>query len=86
MKSRVAVDKAGRVVIPKPIRDKLRLGPGDELQIEGEPEHITLRPVRTQAALAKEYGIWVYQGQPSDVSIPELIERERERRMREFTE
>ncbi len=80
MKNKVSLDKAGRVVLPKGLRDKMRLSPGDQFLIEGEPERITLRPVRPQATMKKEYGIWVYQGEHSTASIPDLIERERENR------
>jgi AbrB family looped-hinge helix DNA binding protein len=44
--TKLTLDKAGRVVIPKPLRDELNLGPGDALQLETEGEQITLRPVR----------------------------------------
>jgi AbrB family looped-hinge helix DNA binding protein len=84
VRNKVSVDKAGRVVLPKPLRDKLRLAAGDQLLIESEGERMTLRPVRPQATMKKEYGIWVYQGELSEASIPELIESERESRGREL--
>jgi AbrB family looped-hinge helix DNA binding protein len=86
MKNTVSVDKAGRVVLPKPLRDKLRLAAGDQLLIESEGERLTLCPVRPQATMKKEYGIWVYQGELSEASIPDLIERERENRGRELSD
>jgi AbrB family looped-hinge helix DNA binding protein len=86
MKNTVFVDKAGRVVLPKPLRDKLRLAAGDQLLIESEGERMTLRPIRPQATMKKEYGIWVYQGELSEDSIPDLIERERENRGRELSD
>jgi AbrB family looped-hinge helix DNA binding protein len=84
MRGKVSLDTAGRVVLPKALREKMRLSPGDDLLIESEGERITLRPVRPQATLQKEYGVWVYQGEPSEESIPDLIEREREKRAREL--
>jgi AbrB family looped-hinge helix DNA binding protein len=84
MRTNLTVDKAGRVVLPKPLREKMQLGPGTVLQLENEGESITLRPIRPKATLAKEFGIWVYQGGPSDDSIPDLIDRVREERLREF--
>jgi AbrB family looped-hinge helix DNA binding protein len=86
MRNRVSVDKAGRVVLPKPLRDKMQLVAGDQLLIESEGERVTLRPVRPQATMKKEFGIWVYQGELSTASIPELIEREREKRGRELSD
>jgi hypothetical protein len=43
-----------------------------------------LRPIRSEALLKKEYGIWVYQGEPSGIFIPDLIDAEREKRIREL--
>jgi AbrB family looped-hinge helix DNA binding protein len=80
MTVKVSLDRAGRVVLPKLLRDKMRLEPGDQLSIESEGERITLRPIRPEVPLKKEYGIWVYQGELSAVSIPELIGREGEKR------
>jgi AbrB family looped-hinge helix DNA binding protein len=55
------MDSAGRVVLPKPLRDELDLGPGDALELESAGEKITLRPVRAAAPLTKEQGVWVFR-------------------------
>lgn len=47
-------------MIPKPLRQKLRLEAGDALEMEIGGEHITLRPVRGTGPLAKEHGVWVF--------------------------
>lgn len=86
MTTKITLDKAGRVVLPKPVREEMQLSPGDSLQLESEGERITLRPVRPKAALQKECGVWVYQGEPADDSIPELLDRERGKRLRQFRE
>lgn len=78
------MDPAGRVIIPKPVRDELQLKPGDSLELRSEGDQITLRPVRPKATLKKEYGIWVYQGEPTDLSIVDIIARERENRIRDL--
>jgi AbrB family looped-hinge helix DNA binding protein len=62
MRSTVTLDKAGRVVIPKPLRDELRLAPGDSLTLESDGDQITLRPVRSSSPLRKKRGIWVFHG------------------------
>jgi AbrB family looped-hinge helix DNA binding protein len=84
MTTKITLDRAGRVLIPKTLRRELRLGAGDALQLESKGEEITLRPVRTKALLKKERGVWVYQGEIPDASIVELIDRERDRRSREL--
>jgi len=51
--------------------------------MEGDEDRITLRPIRMKARLVKKSGIWVYHGQATDESIPELIDRDRENRQRQ---
>ncbi len=62
MNTTVTVDSAGRVVLPKPLRDALGLAPGDTLSLESDGERVTLRPVRSSSALRKEEGVWVFRG------------------------
>ncbi len=57
----VTLDKAGRVVIPKTLRDELRLEPGDTLELESQGERVLLRPKRTTSPLSKERGVWVFR-------------------------
>jgi AbrB family looped-hinge helix DNA binding protein len=83
MNTRLVIDKAGRVVIPKPLREELHLEPGDTLEMESAGEQITLRPVRGTGPLTKEHGVWVFRsGQPIPASatneILDLIREERD--------
>jgi AbrB family looped-hinge helix DNA binding protein len=82
MNTRLVIDKAGRVVIPKPLREQLHLEPGDALEVVTTGEQITLRPVRGIGPLMKEHGVWVfYTGQPLAASATdEMVERLREER------
>jgi AbrB family looped-hinge helix DNA binding protein len=61
MTTRLTLDKAGRIVIPKPLRDELRLAPGDLLELDFAGEEIILRPVRGTMPLTKERGVWVFR-------------------------
>jgi len=77
------VDKVGRIVLPKPVRDQLQLAPGDELEMETVDERIILRPSRGAAQLKKKRGVWVFRsGQPLSASTVqktiEQIRRERD--------
>jgi AbrB family looped-hinge helix DNA binding protein len=76
MQGRLTIDKAGRVVIPKPLREKLHLEPGDDLELESAGEEITLRPVRGTGPLTQEHGVWVFRtGQPIAASTTEEMLR-----------
>ncbi len=62
MNATVTLDKAGRVVIPKTLRDELHLEPGDALELETEGDRVTLRPLHPVPPLRKERGVWVFHG------------------------
>src|SRR6266446_8537557 len=84
MNTTVTLDKAGRVVIPKTLRDELHLEPGDTLELESEGERVTLRPVRSSAPLRKERGIWVFRtGKKISAAITDkVLSESREQRDR----
>jgi AbrB family looped-hinge helix DNA binding protein len=82
MTTHLTIDKAGRVVIPKAVREELHLEPGDSLEMESAGESITLRPVRGSGPLMKEHGVWVFRtGQPLPASATDrLLQQLREER------
>ena len=82
MTTRLVIDKAGRVVIPKLLREKFHLEPGDSLEMQSSGEQITLRPVRGTGPLTKEHGVWVFHsGQLLPASATdEMLQQIREER------
>jgi len=51
MSGRLVIDKAGRVVIPKTLREHLRLEPGDSLELESVGEQITHSRLKNTALI-----------------------------------
>ena len=84
MNTTLTVDKAGRVVLPKPGRDELQLSAGDSLDLEASGDRIVLRPVRGTARMRQKKGIGVFRtGQPiSAESVNETMQHLREERTR----
>jgi AbrB family looped-hinge helix DNA binding protein len=85
MNAKLTVDKVGRIVLPKPVRDQLQLAPGDQLDLESLDDRITLRPSRGTAQLRKKQGVWVFHcGEPLSASTVEetitQVRRERDER------
>lgn len=74
------IDKAGRVVVPKAIRDALHLKAGDELEIESDGEALTLRQHRAQATLKLKNGFWVVDtgGRVTTEMVKDLLNEIRE--------
>ena len=65
MNARVTLDRAGRVVLPKTVRDQMNLAPGDTLDLTVKGDEVTLRPRRNATPLRKERGVWVFRtGKP----------------------
>ena len=81
---KLTIDKAGRIVLPKPIRDELHLEPGDTLEVESSGDDITLRPSRGEGQMRKKKGVWVYKaGAPlSAATVDETVRQIREERER----
>jgi AbrB family looped-hinge helix DNA binding protein len=82
MNTTISIDRAGRVVLPKSIRDRLQLAPGESLEIESFEDHIVLRPVRPQGTMRKELGVWVFDsGEPLSADVVrETIQKVRDER------
>ena len=62
MEAKVKVDKAGRMVLPKEVRDELQLAPGDTLDLVSDGGLVTLRPSRGRGRMRKYRGVWVFSG------------------------
>jgi AbrB family looped-hinge helix DNA binding protein len=58
----IKVDKAGRIVLPKPVRERFRLRAGTSLELEEHPEGLVLRPVGRRPSLVQQQGVWVHLG------------------------
>lgn len=56
---RTTIDRAGRVVVPKPMRDELGLQGGEEVEILLADGRIEIEPVPTAARLERRRGHWV---------------------------
>jgi len=82
MIARLTLDKLGRIVLPKPMRDKLQLVAGDQLELESLDDRIVVRPLRETAQLRKKHGVWVFhRGEPlSAATVRQTIEQIRRER------
>lgn len=77
------VDKFGRVVLPKALRDEHGLGPGERVDVEERPEGIVLRPARQRNVVTQKDGLLVFSGQPEGDLTQALARHRRERIGRE---
>ena len=56
------IDKAGRIVVPKPLRERLGFKPNTELEAIEQPEGVLLKRVEQRPSMVKVDGLWVHQG------------------------
>jgi AbrB family looped-hinge helix DNA binding protein len=82
----LTLDKMGRLVVPKPLRDRFTLKPGDALEVTLEPDGFKLRPVHPAPAMSLKEGILVCTSEvPLSVwEIGSFIDQQREERNREL--
>jgi AbrB family looped-hinge helix DNA binding protein len=81
MNLHVQMDPAGRVVLPKKVRQRFRLQGGDTLALEIKDDAIQLRPQRLKSRLQRVNGVLVLV---SDISLPEgmdLVAESRDERI-----
>ncbi len=75
----VAIDKAGRVVVPQPIRQQLNLTAGSILELELESDRIVLRPRGFTPALKEINGLLLHEGEPTADLLTAVEEQRRAR-------
>ena len=63
MRTSIAIDRAGRIVLPHQVRRHFRLEAGDELELEVVPDGIFLRSRSAPAGLVEENGLLVHEGE-----------------------
>ena len=77
------IDKAGRIVVPKPMRERLGLRAGMDIEVAESSEGLTLKPAKDRPAMIKVDGFWVHQGEPpKGFDWSRMIEEHREERHR----
>lgn len=81
---KTTIDKAGRVVIPAPIRSQIGLKPGTELEVEVQDFSVRLvRAVPRAKIVRKNKRLVARPTAPAEqwtpINVAELIEEERDR-------
>ena len=84
MSDTITMDSAGRVVLPKPIREKFRLEGGAKLRLITIGDHLELTPIELEdaPALVKKNGLLVAASTGVPCDAVEVVEAERKDRER----
>lgn len=81
---KTTLDRFGRVVVPKEIRDRLGLRPGAEIEIDEKGNEVVLKPVEQGPALMVKEGVLVYSGKAAG-DIRGAVRAHREERVRKLS-
>ena len=74
------IDAAGRVVVPKPIREQAGLRPGAELEVEYRDGRVEMEPVKVSSKLVRKGSFWVF----SSPGMPPLTRKQVNRTIQEI--
>lgn len=77
------LDKFGRIIIPKRLRENLGIKPETTLNISEENRRIVIELVKEKNPIVNRDGILVYTGK-LDIKISDLIKSDRTKRMRKL--
>ena len=84
MNTKVQLDLAGRLVLPKKIRERFRLRGGDTLTLEVRGDAIELRPQKPIAQLQRVNGVLVLVSDMSLSAERDLVAEARDERLDEI--
>lgn len=80
----IPVDKAGRLVLPKPVRERLGLKRGGRLRLEENGEGVVLKPAEVRSPVVRRSNGRLMITGVSGVQWDRLIDEVREERLREI--
>ncbi len=60
----VKIDKAGRIVVPKSLRERLGFRPDTELRAIEQPDGVLLKRVEERPSMTRADGLWLHRGVP----------------------
>ena len=88
MKDMVPIDQAGRIVLPKEVRDELAIKPGDTLKISIHGSSVTLTPNKEESGFVRKGKALVFSSSSAETlsheSASKILEEERAERETEL--
>jgi len=77
------LDRFGRIVLPKKLRDDYNLEPGSQILIEESDHKIILKPIHGEPNLRLKEGVLVFTGVPLG-DLNKAVTKHRAERLRSF--
>lgn len=80
----ISIDNFGRIVLPKPLRDRLGIRPGMSFLVSEEKEKIILSPTATPSILVRKKGLLVAMPEKDESDSQDLLQVQRQERDGKF--
>ncbi len=77
----IKIDKFGRILIPKKIRNGLGLSPDKKLNIEEKEDSIVIHPKKEEVLIVNKEGVLVVKAELTD-SAEDFLKKNREDRIK----
>ncbi len=78
----LTIDRVGRVLLPKPLRERMGFRPGSEIEVVPGHGMVVLKAKDSGPSLAKIDGVWVHQGELKGASsAPDVVSELRQDRL-----
>lgn len=78
---KTTIDGAGRIVVPKAVRDQLHLTPGSELEIDVLDDSVVIRHRDAPEPLVEKQGILIHHGpNQADIDVVAFLRTQRNAR------
>lgn len=87
MSDTISMDRAGRIVLPKPFRDRFRLRAGARFTLEIVGDHLALTPLREEggSGLVEKNGLLVVPSSGEASDAVDALSADREEREGQLT-
>lgn len=75
---KTTIDAAGRIVVPKSVRDQLHLSAGSELELDVLDDSVVIRHCDAPEPLVERHGILIHHGaKQSNIDIVSFLQEQR---------
>jgi AbrB family looped-hinge helix DNA binding protein len=77
------IDKAGRIVVPKVLRERFGFHPDTDLEALELPDGVLIKKADERPSMIKVDGLWVHQGVPQpEVNLDRVLDDVRNERIK----
>ena len=82
MKATISIDNAGRLILPKAMRDRFQLSGGSKLNVEMIGDHLELTPIDSgiETNLSRKNGLLIVPATGKNCNAAEAVQADREER------